>query len=605
MAGGHGIDRGGAVVVVSVEGGCGEGVVLVVPLSGGRLFDCERGDGGAYYFLYGWRDGVGDRGDMVAEFEEVNLCMNRTDYDAVVVGAGPNGLAAAIYLQQRGLSVLLVEGRSTVGGGMRSEELTLPGFIHDVCSAVHPTAAGSPFFSGLPLGEFGLEYVYPRVAAAHPFDGGGAALLVGGVEETAAGFGRDGGAYERLMGPVVRDWGVLGPQLLGPLRFPGRAKGMNEVPEESKGTNGVPEESKGTKEEEQGTQLRRSSRGTKLSRSSGLVTGGGLGVLGLAGFGLKALQPVTKLARRFEGKEVRGLMAGMAAHAIQPLDNIATASFALVLMALGHVRGWPVARGGSGRIGEALAAYFVKLGGKIWTGVYVRSLSQLPSSRALLLDMTPRQLLQLGGHRWSWLYERQLQRYRYGMGVFKMDWALDGPVPWADERCRDAGTVHLGGTLEEIVASEAMTAAGGYPQLPFVLLAQPGVVDGSRAPEGKQVVWAYCHVPNGSVVDMGGAIERQIERFAPGFRERVLGRHVYNTAELEEYNPNYIGGDINGGIIDICQLFTRPALRWSPYRTSEKGIYICSAATPPGGGVHGMCGYWAARRAFKDIFVRG
>jgi len=481
--------------------------------------------------------------------------MHRTEYDAVVVGAGPNGLAAAIFLQQRGLSVLLLEGGSTIGGGMRSAELTLPGFLHDICSAVHPMAAGSPFFSGLPLADLGLEYVYPRVAAAHPFDGGGAALLVGGVEETGAGLGKDGRVYERMMGPVVEDWGVLGPQLLGPLRWPGFLGGRDAA-----------------------------------------------GVLGLARFGVKALLPVTALAKRFDGREARGLLAGMAAHAIQPLENWATSSFAIVLMVLGHVRGWPVAKGGARRIGEALASYFVALGGKIETGVYVRSLSELPSSRALLLDMTPRQLLQLGGQRWSSLYERQLRRYRYGMGVFKMDWALDGPVPWADERCRDAGTVHLGGTMEEIAASEAMTAAGGHPERPFVLLTQPSVVDGSRAPEGKQVVWAYCHVPNGSVVDMTEAIERQVERFAPGFRDRVLARHVYNTVELEEYNPNYVGGDINGGIIDIRQLFTRPALRWSPYRTSEKGIYICSSATPPGGGVHGMCGYWAARRALKDMF---
>jgi len=473
--------------------------------------------------------------------------MANRDYDAVVVGAGPNGLAAAIVLQQKGLSVLLLEGSNTIGGGMRSAELTLPGFMHDICSAIHPLAATSPFFRSLPLHEFGLEYVYPVVAAAHPFDDGAAAVLAGPVKETAVRLGRDEEAYMRLMGPVVRDWDALLPQLLGPLRWPSDP-------------------------------------------------------LSMVGFGVKALEPVTVLARRFSGREARGLLGGMAAHAIQPLTNVATSAFALVLMAAGHVKGWPAPRGGSVAIANALAAYFISLGGKIETGAYVRSLSQLPSSRAVLFDMTPRQLLQLGGHRWSSLYQRQLEQYRYGMGVFKIDWALDGPIPFTDMSCRQAGTVHIGGTLEEIVAGEAAAAAGGHPERPFVLLAQQSIFDPSRAPEGKHTAWAYCHVPNGSTLDQTEAIERQVERFAPGFRERILERHTFNTAQLEEYNSNYIGGDINGGIIDIRQLFTRPALRWSPYRTSEKGMYICSSSTPPGGGVHGMCGYWAARRALSDVF---
>jgi phytoene dehydrogenase-like protein len=473
--------------------------------------------------------------------------MANRDYDAVVVGAGPNGLAAAITLQQKGLSVLLLEGSATVGGGMRSAELTLPGFTHDICSAIHPLAAASPFFSGLPLQAFGLEYVYPVVAAAHPFADGGVAILAGSVEETASRLGPDEKAYKRLMGPLVRDWDGLLPQLLGPLRWPAAP-------------------------------------------------------LAMAGFGLKALQPATSLARHFIGQEARGLLAGMAAHAIQPLTNIATSAFALVLMAMGHAKGWPAPRGGSMAIADALAAYFISLGGTIETGVYVRSLSQLPLSRAVLFDLTPRQLLQLGGHRWSSLYQRQLERYRYGMGVFKIDWALDERIPFTNVGCRQAGTVHIGGTLEEIRDTEAVTAAGGYPEQPFVLLAQQSIFDPTRAPQGKHTAWAYCHVPNGSTVDRTEAIERQVERFAPGFRERILARHTFNTAQLEEYNSNYIGGDINGGIIDIRQLFTRPALRWSPYRTSEKGMYICSSSTPPGGGVHGMCGYHAARRALRDVF---
>ncbi len=469
------------------------------------------------------------------------------DYDAVVVGSGPNGLAAAIVLQQRGLSVLLLEGRKEIGGGLRTAELTLPGFRHDICSAIHPMAVASPFFNTLPLDQHGLEYIYPPVAAANPFDGGTAAILTGSVEETARLLGKDEKAYQRLIGPVVRDWPVLAPELLGPLRWPKDPAG-------------------------------------------------------LAAFGLNALTPATFLAGRLQTKEARGLLAGMAAHSIQPLTNLATSAIALVLMAVGHVKGWPMARGGSEALADALASYFVSLGGKIETGVYVRSLAQLPSSRALLLDLTPRQLLALGGHHWSSLYEWQLQRYRYGMGVFKIDWALDGPIPFTAAGCRQAGTVHIGNTLEEIRASEEATSRGEHPENPFILLAQQSLFDRSRAPLGKHTAWAYCHVPNGSRIDRTVTIERQVERFAPGFRERILARHVMDTGQMEEDNNNYIGGDINGGVIDIRQLFTRPALRVSPYRTSEKGIYICSSSTPPGGGVHGMCGYHAAQRALKDIF---
>jgi phytoene dehydrogenase-like protein len=471
-----------------------------------------------------------------------------TDFDAVVVGSGPNGLAAAITLQQKGLRVLLLEAKETIGGGMRSAELTLPGFTHDICSAVHPLAAASPFFTTLPLHEHGLEFIYPPVAAAHPFDDGTAAVLAGSVEDTARGLGKDAEAYRRLIQPIVNDWPVLAPELLGPLHWPED-------------------------------------------------------VSSLVRFGLVGLSAATQLAKRFHTREGRGLLAGMAAHSIQPLTNLATSAIALVLMAAGHVKGWPVPRHGSAAIADALASYFVSLGGVIETGVEVTNFAQLPSSRCVLLDLTPRQLLRLGGHRWSSLYRWQLERYRYGMGVFKIDWALAERIPFTASGCRQAGTVHIGNTLEEITASEAATAAGGHPDRPFVLLTQPSVFDPSRAPEGQHTAWAYCHVPNGSTKDMTEEIEGQVERFAPGFRARILGRHVFDTAQLEDYNANYIGGDINGGIIDIRQLFTRPALRWSPYRTSEKGIYICSSSTPPGGGVHGMCGYHAARRALKDVFL--
>ena len=475
--------------------------------------------------------------------------MEKRDFDAVVVGSGPNGLAAAIRLQQEGLSVLLLEGKDTIGGGLRSAPLTLPGFTHDVCSAIHPLAAGSPFLSTLPLREHGLAYAYPPVAAAHPFDDGTAALLTGPVDETARGLGDDARAYRQLMTSVVADWPGLAPDVLGPLQFPRHP-------------------------------------------------------LSLAHFGLKALTSAQLLAKIFRTKEARGLWAVMAAHAIQPLSNTATSAIGLVLLATGHLRGWPLPVGGSQVIADALASYFRSLGGKIETGVYVKSLAQLPSAHAVLLDVTPRQLLQIAGQDLSPLYRWQLERYRYGMGVFKVDWALSGPVPFAAESCRRAGTVHLGNTFEEIARSESLTAGGQHPERPFVLLAQQSLFDPTRAPQGKHTAWAYCHVPNGSAVDMTAAIEAQVERFAPGFRDLVIGRHVMNTAQMQAYNPNYIGGDINGGIIDLGQLFTRPALRPSPYRTSRKGLYLCSSSTPPGGGVHGMCGYHAAQRALKDVFRR-
>ncbi|RKR84436.1 phytoene dehydrogenase-like protein [Mucilaginibacter gracilis] len=475
---------------------------------------------------------------------------DKRDYDAIVVGSGPNGLAAAIAMQQAGLSVLIVEGKDTVGGGLRSAQLTLPGFVHDVCSAIHPLALGSPFFNSLPLAKHGLQYIQPTYPAAHPFDDGQAALLTRSVSQTAGLLGADKQSYLDLMEPVVKNWPLIAADVLGPLHLPKHP-------------------------------------------------------LAMAQFGLQALKPATNLVKRFKTGGAKALFAGMAAHAIQPLSNIATSAIGLVLMAAGHLYGWPIPKGGSQSIANALAAYFVSIGGKIETDFYVTSLNQLPSSRAVLFDVTPRQLLQIAGHKFSPIYKWQLARYRYGMGVYKIDWAIEGAVPFTAEECKHAGTVHIGGTLAQIEAAEQQIWQGKHVDKPFVLLAQQSVFDSSRSPQGKHAVWGYCHVPNGSTKNMTDIIEQQVERFAPGFRDRILARHTMNTVQMEEYNPNYIGGDINGGVIDIGQLFTRPALRLSPYRTSAKGLYICSSSTPPGGGVHGMCGYWAAKRVLKDIFGKG
>ncbi|MEJ0103404.1 MAG: NAD(P)/FAD-dependent oxidoreductase [Bacteroidota bacterium] len=468
-------------------------------------------------------------------------------YDAIVVGSGPNGLAAAITLQQQGLSVLILEGKSTIGGGMRTAELTLPGFKHDICSAIHPMAALSPFFSTLPLQDFGLNFIYPPIAAAHPFDDGTAAVLKHSITETAASLQEDKKAYLDLLGPLLKSWPTLANDILGPLHFPRHPVDM-------------------------------------------------------ASFGLKALQPASWLVKKLNTEKAKGLWAGMAAHSILPLSHIATSAIGLVLMTAAHIKGWPLPKGGTQCLADALALYFISIGGEIETNFYVSSLDQLPSAQAVIFDTSPKQLLQVAGHRFSSLYKKQLGRYRYGMGVFKVDWALDGPVPFTAEECRSAGTVHIGGKYDEIAASEKKTWSGAHSERPFVLFAQQSLFDTSRAPEGKHTAWAYCHVPNGSVQDMTSIIEKQVERFAPGFRERILAKHTMTTEQFEEYNSNYVGGDINGGETNIRQLFTRPALRLSPYRTSAKGIYICSASTPPGGGVHGMCGYHAAKRVLKDVF---
>jgi phytoene dehydrogenase-like protein len=474
---------------------------------------------------------------------------NSYAHDAVVVGAGPNGLAAAIALVRGGRSVLLVEGRGTVGGGCRSAQLTLPGFVHDICAAFHPLGLASPFFRTLPLHEHGLEWVQPVVPLAHPFDDGSAAVLHRSITATATSLGYDGAAYRRLIGPLVRDWHRLVGSILGPLRPPQHP-------------------------------------------------------IALARFGVCAMLPARLLAEMaFRGEKARALFAGMAAHSMLRLEQAASASFGLVLATLGHLTGWPMARGGSQSIAEALASYFRSLGGQIVTGMRVESLDQLPVSRVVLCDVTPRQLLRIARDYLPALYCRQLRRYRYGPGVFKIDWALDGPIPWAAPECTLAGVVHAGGTLDEIAAAERAVWRGEHPDKPFVLVGQQSLFDPTRAPHGKHTAWAYCHVPHGSNFDMTERIEAQIERFAPGFRERVLARHTMTARDMQLYNPNYVGGDINGGVQDLRQLFTRPIISLMPYRTPARGVnlYICSSSTPPGGGVHGMCGYHAARAALRCL----
>jgi phytoene dehydrogenase-like protein len=470
------------------------------------------------------------------------------DHHAVVVGAGPNGLAAAITLARAGLEVLVLETGDSPGGGCRTAELTLPGFRHDVCSAVHPLALASPFLRDLPLERLGLELVQPPAALAHPLDDGSAAMLERSLEATGGSLGEDGAAWQRLLGPLARHGTELTDAVLDPWRLP-------RHPFE------------------------------------------------LARFGLEGIRSVERLARaRFAGQRARGLLAGIGAHAMLPLDRATTAGYALLLAALGHAVGWPLARGGSSAIVDALVAELRELGGELVCGRQVRSLDELPPAGTVLLDVTPRQLLRIAGERLPARYRRRLERYRYGPGVVKLDWALDAQIPWKASGCDQAGTVHLGGTLPEVAAAEAAVARGQHPERPFVLLAQPSRFDPTRAPEGRQVAWAYCHVPHGSTLDpevTAGRVEAQVERFAPGFRERVLARHVLGPAELERYNANYVGGDINGGIQDLRQLVTRPVASLVPWATPLEGVYLCSSSTPPGGGVHGMCGYLAARAALR------
>lgn len=470
----------------------------------------------------------------------------RAEYDAVVVGSGPNGLAAAITLAREGWRVLVLEGRETIGGGTRSLPLTLDGFLHDVCSAVHPLALASPFFRTLDLAAYGLAWVQPPVAVAHPRDGEPAVLVYKSLSETVEGLGCDGPRYEALMAPLLARWEALMETFLAPLRLPRHP-------------------------------------------------------LVAARFALPALRSVRGLAQaQFALEPTRGMFAGLGAHSILPLHWPGTAAFGLLLGLLVHAVGWPIARGGSQQIADALAAHLGALGGEIVTGFPVGDLEQLPPARATLLDVTPRQLLDIAGERLPPGYRRQLARYRYGPGAFKIDYALSEPIPWRDPSVALGGTVHLGSSLAEISASERAIWRGQHPEQPYVLLVQPTNFDPSRAPAGRHVAWAYCHVPNGSSVDMTARIEAQIERYAPGFRDTVLARHTYTAAELARYNPNYVGGDINGGTQHLLQHFNRPVARLDPYSTPVPGLFLCSSATPPGGGVHGMAGYFAARSALRQ-----
>ena len=462
-----------------------------------------------------------------------------------MIGSGPNGLTAGIELARAGWSVTIYEAAASIGGGTRTAQLTRPGYLHDVCSAVHPLAASSPAFGRYPLHEYGLEWVHPPLPLAHPFDDGGAAVLARSFDETADSLGGDGAAWLRLVRPLVQEWESLVSDLLRPFRVPGHVFSA-----------------------------------ARFARS-GLGSASGLS------------------NRRFDGRRARGLFGGLAAHAIMPLERWPTAAFGLILAAAGHAVGWPLAREGSHSITRALAGYLESLGGTIVKNHEVRRIEELPQRTVTLLDLTPRQIVRIVGGRLPGRYRRALERYRYGCGVFKMDWALSEPVPWTAEPLRRAGTIHLGGELTEIEASERDAWEGRVSECPFVIVAQPSLFDETRAPKDRHTLWAYCHVPAGNAADQTEAIEGQIERFAPGFRDVILARHTFSAPELEAYNPNFVGGDINGGVQDLRQLFTRPVVRLDPYSMPVKGLYVCSSATPPGGGVHGLCGYFAAQSVLR------
>ncbi len=473
--------------------------------------------------------------------------MPAPELDAIIVGSGPNGLAAAVALAREGMQTLVLEGAETIGGGTRTEELTLPGFRHDVCSAVHPMGILSPFFRELPLHDHGLEWICPPASVAHPMPDGDAIMHGRSLDETARGLGADGEAYARLVGPFLENPHGLLADLMAPLGLPRHP-------------------------------------------------------IKMASFGMRAVLSANRLARMcFRGARARALLAGCAGHSILPLTYPLTAALGLTFAMTGHVETWPVARGGSSAIASALSSLFESLGGRIETGRRVERLSELPASRVVLFDTSPRQLSQICGDALPPGYRRRLDRYRYGPGVFKLDWALDGPIPWSDPRCLEASTVHVGGTLEEICASEHAMYHGHIAERPYLILCQQSQFDVSRAPEGRHTGYAYAHVPAGSTVDLTEAIEAQVERFAPGFRDRILARHTMNTADFESHNPNDHGGAITGGSADAFQLFARPVARLDPYSTPNERIFICSASTPPGGGVHGQCGYWAAMSALRRL----
>lgn len=471
-------------------------------------------------------------------------------YDAVIVGSGPNGFSAGITLARAGLRVLLVEGQETIGGGMRTKELTLPGFKHDVCSAVHPLGIASPFFSSVPLQKFGLEWAHPEVLLAHPLDGGSAGVMFQDIEKTAAMLpGKDRKAYGQFFGTMKRTVEILLPELLGPLtRFPSHPFRMGM-------------------------------------------------------FGLAAMRSAAGLAQsEFTSDEGQAMFAGHAAHSILPLEKRFTAAVGIMLASTGHMVGWPVAKGGSQSIANALGRYFEALGGEIVVGWNVQNINELPKAKAYLFDTGPRAMAAICGDRLAAKYARKVAKFRYGPGAYKIDLALSGPIPWTNEHCRRAGTVHVGGTLMEMIASEQACWEGKIEEKPFVLLAQQSIIDSTRAPEGNHTCWAYAHVPPGFDGDITETILNQIERFAPGFRDLILASHVMKPKDMASYNPNYIGGDIIGGVQDLIQMIKRPVLSLDPYSTPARDIYLCSSSTPPGGGVHGMCGFHAAKSALKRVF---
>lgn len=477
------------------------------------------------------------------------MTLSHNALDAIVVGSGPNGLAAAITLARAGLAVRVYEGAPTAGGGLRSAELTLPGFIHDPCATVVATALVSPFFRSLDLAALGVELVHPEVPAAHVLAPDRAVPLHRSVTDQAAALGRDGAAWRRLIGPLARDAERLMPWILGPVPRPTRH------------------------------------------------------VVTAARFGPAALLPAAAFARlAFRDEPARALFGALAAHAMVPLETPGSAAFGLVLATAAHAVGWPVVRGGSQRLADALVDEVRRLGGEVVTGTPVRQLADLPPARAVLLDVTPRQLIELAGNRLPSGYRRRLERFRYGPGACKVDWALAGPIPWRDPELARAGTVHLGGSLGALAAAERAVARGSLPRRPFVILVQASVMDPSRAPAGRHTAWAYAHVPHGSPVDVTHAIEAEVERAAPGFRDLVLARHVRTALAHEAYNPNDVGGDINGGLSTLRQVLARPTLARDPYRTPLPGVYLCSSSTPPGGGVHGMAGQRAALSALRREF---
>jgi phytoene dehydrogenase-like protein len=470
-------------------------------------------------------------------------------YDVIITGSGPNGLAAAIFLQQKGLKTVVMEQAAKTGGAVRTDEVTLPGFKHDIASAIHPLAFDSPFFKTLPLQNYGLSWIHPEIPYVHPFTDGDAFACYRSIEETARQLGRDRDKYANLFSLLVTDWPHISKSILGPLSVPPNP-------------------------------------------------------IRMARFGLKALMPARFFANRyFREERTKLLFYGAAAHSTLPLSYLATASFGLVLNILGHTVGWPFPKGGADKISEALTDYYRHLGGEILLNHHVKDIRDLPRAPAYLFDLTPRQLLQIGGTNFSSSYRNRLAKFKYGAGVFKIDWALSEPIPFKNEKCRRAGTIHLGYSAAEIENSEAVIHKGRIADAPYVLVSQHTVFDESRAPAGKHTGWAYCHVPYGSTADMTDAIENQVEKAAPGFRNCILHRTIHTAQQLEALNPNLVGGDINGGRQDITQFFTRPVARLSPYSTPDPKVYICSSSTPPGGGVHGMCGYHAAMRVWKDHFA--